>query len=128
MRKLVLDSGIILSFLEGKFREYYDEILRGEIEPYINVVNLTEVYYVLCRKLGEDKAKRIVKTIARAGFKIIGVKPIIMRYAAECKCKYGISLADCFSIATAKYLKSKALFRREKELEYRKVEEIEFID
>jgi hypothetical protein len=37
MRKLVLDSGIILSFLEGKFREYYDEILRGEIEPYINV-------------------------------------------------------------------------------------------
>jgi hypothetical protein len=54
---MVLDSGVILSFLRGEFRDYYEKILNEEIIPYINTVNLTEVYYVLCRKIGR-KSRR----------------------------------------------------------------------
>ena len=39
--KIVLDSGVILSFLEGEFRDYYEKILNEEIISYINAVNLT---------------------------------------------------------------------------------------
>jgi len=127
--KMVLDSGVILSFLEGEFRDYYEKILNEGIIPYINTVNLTEVYYVLCRKVGKEKAEEIIKSIIKSGcYEIIGDKPIILKYAAECKCAYLISLADCFSIATAKFLKTKALFRREEELAKKSIEEIKFID
>jgi hypothetical protein len=103
--------------------------LNEEIIPYINTVNLTEVYYVLCRKIGKEKAEEIIKSIIKSGYyEIIGVKPRILKYAAECKCAYSISLADCFSIATAKFLKTKALFRREEELTKKSIEEVEFID
>ena len=127
--KMVLDSGVILSFLEGEFRDYYEKILNEEIIPYVNTVNLTEVYYVFCRKIGKEKAEEIIKSIIKSGYyEIIGVKPIILKYAAECKCAYSISLADCFSIATAKFLKTKALFRREEELAKKSIEEVKFID
>jgi predicted nucleic acid-binding protein len=55
---MVLDSGVILSFLGGEFRDYYEKILNEEIIPYINTVNLTEVYYVLYRKKEKKKQKR----------------------------------------------------------------------
>lgn len=127
--KIVLDSGVILSFLEGEFRDYYEKILNQEIIPYINTVNLTEVYYVLCRKIGKEKAEEIIKSIIKSGYyEIVGVKPKILKYAAECKCIHSISLADCFSIATAKFLKTRALFRREEELANKSIEEVEFID
>ncbi|BCU71268.1 type II toxin-antitoxin system VapC family toxin [Stygiolobus caldivivus] len=117
MKKVVLDTGVILSFLEGEFREYYDKILNQEVTAYVSVVNLAEVYYVLCRRLGRKKAEKIFKGLINSGyFEIFGVKPKILKYASECKCKYSISLADCFAIGTAKFLNTKALFRREKEL------------
>ncbi|MEM4138981.1 MAG: type II toxin-antitoxin system VapC family toxin, partial [Sulfolobaceae archaeon] len=34
----------------------------------------------------------------------------------EIKKKYGIALPDCYVIATADYLKDKALFKKEKEI------------
>ncbi len=37
--------------------------------------------------------------------------------AAICKCKYAISLPDCYTIALARRLNTRALFMREKELE-----------
>jgi len=73
--KIVLDSGVILSFLEGEFRDYYEKILNEEIIPYINTVNLTEVYYVLYRKIGKEKAEEIIKSLIKSGYyEIIGVK------------------------------------------------------
>jgi predicted nucleic acid-binding protein len=78
--KIVLDSGVILSFLEGEFRDYYEKILNEEIIPYINTVNLAEVYYVLCRKIGKEKAEEIIKSIIKSGYyEIIGVKPNIFK-------------------------------------------------
>ncbi|XDF43711.1 type II toxin-antitoxin system VapC family toxin [Saccharolobus solfataricus] len=117
MKKVVLDTGVILSFLEGEFREYYNKVLNQEVTAYVSLVNLAEVYYVLCRKLGRMKAEKIIKDVIKSGYyEIVGVKPRILKYTSECKCKYSISLADCFAIGTAKFLSAKALFRREKEL------------
>ena len=117
MRRAVLDAGVIISFLEGELRDFYEKVVNEEVEAYVSVVNLAEVYYVLCRKLGKEKAKEITGKLLRSGyFRVVGVKPKILRLASECKCKNSISLADCFAIATAKYLKAKAVFRREREL------------
>ncbi|AWR98562.1 type II toxin-antitoxin system VapC family toxin [Metallosphaera hakonensis] len=128
MKKVVLDSGVVLSFLEGKFGDYYQRILNEELEPYISTMNLTEIYYVLCRKMGGEKAEKLMKMLVKSGLRIVGVKPRIMKYAAECKCHNSISMGDCFSIATAKYLKTTAVFKREKELEDKKIGNVEFID
>jgi predicted nucleic acid-binding protein len=128
MKRVVLDSGVVLSFLEGKHRQYYEKILKGEVKPYVNAVNLAEVYYVLCRKVGTEKAEKIVRMIIKSGFEVVGVNPLVTKYASECKCRNSISMADCLSIATAKYLKTTALFRREKELEGKGIDEVEFVD
>jgi predicted nucleic acid-binding protein len=49
VKKVVLDTGVILSFLDGEFREYYNKVLNQEVTAYVSAVNLAELYYVLCR-------------------------------------------------------------------------------
>lgn len=126
---MVFDSGILISLLQGELEWLYRRVRDETIDPLINVVNLTEVYYVLRRKVGAESAGRIMDDILRSGyFKVVGVSREVSKEASLCKCRYPISLPDCFSIATAKVHNTKALFRREKELEGIKDQFVEFVD
>ncbi|MCH1771063.1 MULTISPECIES: type II toxin-antitoxin system VapC family toxin [Metallosphaera] len=126
---LVFDSGVLISLLQGELEDLYRRVRNEEIDPVINVVNLTEVYYVLCRRLGAQRAEEIVNSVVKSGyFSVVGVSKKIYREVSLCKCKHAISLSDCFSIATAKARGIKALFRREKELEGIREESVEFVD
>lgn len=116
---LVLDTGILLSFLQGELKSLLDDIMAGEKIPVISKISLIEIYYVLCRRRGFDEAKRILEKILASGyFKVEDLNDSVMSLAGDCKCKYSISLADCIVISTAKKLGTKALFRRESEIEF----------
>ncbi|MGC9105910.1 MAG: type II toxin-antitoxin system VapC family toxin [Thermoprotei archaeon] len=128
MKRLVLDAGVILGFLEGKFYEAYEGLLNGDVEAYVSSITLAEVKYVLCRKLGEKRANEVFEKLVNSGlFHVVDVLPEVVNYASECKCRYKIALGDCFTIATAKYLGTKALFREESELKGLNVPEVTFV-
>ncbi|MBP1357864.1 MAG: type II toxin-antitoxin system VapC family toxin [Sulfolobus sp.] len=125
---LVLDSGVIISILQGEYEEVFMGIRDRKIIPIVNIINLIEVYYVLCRKVGWEKATEIIRDLLDSNyFRIVYVDDTIMSEISKCKCKYPVSLGDCASIATASANKVKAVFRREKELEELNLDEVEFI-
>jgi predicted nucleic acid-binding protein len=49
----------------------------------------------------------------------------ILKLAGQMKCKYSLSILDCFSLATAVYLKCPVFFRKEYELTIKLIAEIE---
>ncbi len=122
---LVFDTGILLSLIAGKYKEIFDKIENDEIKPIINKVSLIETYYVLCRKIGEEKAKEVIDHLIDSHyFNVVEINEKIIEEAGKCKCKYSISLADCITIATAKVKGVKALFREEEELKDLNVPEV----
>ena len=115
--RAVLDAGVVLGILDGELAHLEGEIASGRLIPYVSAVNLAEVEYVLCRRIGAEAARRVVELIAKSRvFKIVD-RPELHRAAAECKCRYAVAIGDCYSIALARLLGVKAYFRREAELE-----------
>ncbi len=84
----------------------------------VNEVTLSEAMYILCRKEGVKKSLEFIKN-CRERFMIISSE-LLYTIAAEFKCKYPLSLADCWVLATAKALRANALFLHEE----REIEEI----
>ena len=83
------------------------QVLDRKIKGYMNVVNLAELYYILCRKSKKvaDEKERNVRSF---GVKIVPVKDdAVWKEAAMLKTNHSLSLADAFAAATAKNLQSK---------------------
>ena len=93
----------------------------NDLQGYINVINLAEVYYSIARK--DLKAAEEKQNILRAfGLKIVPIDDNgLWREAALIKTKYGLSLGDCFAVATAQAYKSKLVVGSDKELNNLKI-------
>lgn len=117
--RLVLDTSalieLVLSTTSGlKLRE----ALKAEsIETSTTTLNITELRYVLCRKLGSQKANDIVDKLLASGYITVEDISPLMLEASMHKCSRAISLCDCFTLALADKSSSAATFaRKEKEL------------
>jgi predicted nucleic acid-binding protein len=118
--RLTFDSEVILAFFLGEagaelVRDNLEKVQKGEIDGYINVLNLTEIYYILSRvspKLAEEKQRNL----RLYGLKIVPINDNgLWREAAKIKCDHSMSLADAFAVATAKTLKTKLIVGSDKE-------------
>jgi predicted nucleic acid-binding protein len=118
---LTFDAEPILSFFlddlgAKKVADLLQRVQNKDALGYINIFNLTEIYYVTSRiniKIAEDKQRKL----RLFGLKVI---PVIdnglWREAAIIKSKYSISLGDAFAIATAQSLNSKLVVGYDKGL------------
>ena len=118
---LTFDSEAILAFYLGEaggtiVRDNLNKIQNRAIKGYINIVNLTEIYYVLARidpKIAEEKQRNL----RLYGLKVIPVEDDgLWREAALIKSKHPLSLADAFAVATAQTFKSKLVVGSDREL------------
>ena len=104
----VLDSFALLAHLENEKRgEKVTEILRRaqqsqNIELYISVINLGEVYYITMRERGEQKAEEILELIKLLPIQIIEAGLNATIKASKLKSRYPIAYGDCFAAALAK--------------------------
>ena len=117
---LTFDSEAILAFYLGEegaevVRDSLEKVQSGAAEGYINVLNLIEIYYILCRvdpKLAEEKQKNL----RLYGLKVVPIEDDgLWREAARIKSKHSLSLADAFAAATAETLKSKLIVGSDEE-------------
>ncbi len=120
LERLVFDTEAILAFYlaeEGGdiVRDYLEKVQSGDAEGYINIVTLTEIYYILYRadpKLAEEKERNL----RLYGLKVVPVEDDgLWREAARTKSRHALSLADAFAAATAKIQKSKLVVGSDKE-------------
>ena len=124
---LTFDSEAILAFFIGEagaelVRDNLEKVQKKEIEGYINIINLTEIYYILSRvspKLAEEKQRNL----RLYGLKIVPINDNgLWREAAKIKCGHALSIADAFAVATAQNLKTKLMVGSDKEFNNLNVE------
>ncbi|MCW3983839.1 MAG: PIN domain-containing protein [Candidatus Bathyarchaeota archaeon] len=118
---LTFDTEPIVAFFRGEpwARQVIDllqKVQNKDAEGYINIFNLTEVYYTIARR--ELKAAEENQKLLRLyGLKIVPVEDNgLWREAALIKNKYHLSLGDSFAVVTAQATKSKLVVGSDKEL------------
>ena len=119
---IVFDTETLLAFYLGEpagkeVERRLVETMKGEIRGYLNIVNLTELYYILYRQ-NPEIAEEKERNIRGYGVKIVPVEDNeLWREAAKTKGKHALSLADAFAVATAKVKKANLLVGRDAEFD-----------
>ncbi len=73
-----------------------------------NLVTLSETLYVVCRNDGIDKATKFVNECMQQA--VVVPSEGVATLAGHMKCRYPISLADCWTLATGKVSRVPCLF------------------
>ena len=119
---LTFDSEPIIAFFLGEaggeiVSDCLARIQRKEAVGFINVINLTEVYYILYR-LNASLADENCRALSHFGVTILPVEDdSLWRNAAKIKAKHSLSLADAFAVATAEKQKSTLVVGNDREFE-----------
>jgi predicted nucleic acid-binding protein len=118
---MVFDTGVLLELAvdSPKAKEVKDGIIEHRLQPATGELNVMEMSYILCRKLGKDKAAEAVRYLRGAKqFRILSASLSFLSRAAEIKCTRSISLVDCVTISMGELLKMPVLFAKsEKEFD-----------
>ena len=116
----VFDTEVLLAFYLGEpggkeVEKRLVKITKGEIRGYMNIINLTELYYILYRRspaLAEEKERNL----RGYGLEIVPVDDnVLWKEAAKTKGRHALSLADAFAVATTKVKKANLLVGRDAE-------------
>ena len=104
MKRYVFDSSAMISFLDGepnagKVADYLDEINYKEMEAYLCVINLGEIYYHFLRTGGNNTGETILRVIRTLPLKIIEANIELTLSAGKIKAYNKMSYADCFAAA-----------------------------
>ena len=110
----ILDAHGLLVFLEkeaGYEKVEQSFVTAVEKDRYLLMtsVNFGEVYYIVLRECGSEKAHEIEKIIRTLPIEIIDVDIQLAREAARFKASHKISYADCFAAALAKLHKGEVI-------------------
>ena len=116
---MVFDTSVLVELIAGtKLGSMVYEALKEDlVKPVTSELNIAELRYILCRKVGRAKSTEIVTDLLSSGY--LQVLPIsgLIEDASRLKCEGPLSLVDCFTIALGEKLKLAVAFaRREREL------------
>ncbi len=106
-QKRLLDSFAIIAYLNKekgfeKVRDVLSEAQKSGEPVIINDINIGEVYYILFRKRGPEKANFFLETILPSlPVQVFSNDFNDVIRAAKIKAEYPLSFADCFAVATA---------------------------
>jgi len=117
-KKVVFDGGAMIeTMLSGDESELYKNIVNEKIIPSTTTLAIIETEYILCRKLGKDKAfEKTDNLLSSNYFKVFSLDSIL-RDISVLKCFNPIALPDCATIALAIKNSIPALFaKKESEL------------
>jgi predicted nucleic acid-binding protein len=87
---------------------YLDAVRDGDIEGFINQVNLTETRYVIGRVSGREMADQYIGWLFDIGVRPIGVNDLWAE-AANYILEYNPALGDSFALATAAHVDASLL-------------------
>lgn len=110
----ILDAHALMTFLEKeagyeKVEQHFISAVEKDAPLLMTSVNYGEVYYIVLRECGEEKARSIEKMIKALPIDIIDVDVQIAREAGRFKAAKKMSYADCFAAALAKLHKGEVI-------------------
>lgn len=104
--KRILDAHGLMVFLEKepgfeKIESLFESAVEKGDYLLITTVNLGEVFYIILRECGEDKAQEVEEIVQTLPIKVIEADWTLTREAAKLKAFKKMSYADCFAAALA---------------------------
>lgn len=114
MKRYVFDSYALLAFLEdepgaAEVENALRELLAGQAEGWLCVINWGEIYYTAMREQGEKVAEEVVAILSQYPLQLVEVDRTLTREAARLKARFRIAYADCFAAALARQCKATVL-------------------
>ncbi|MBD3159427.1 MAG: PIN domain-containing protein [Candidatus Lokiarchaeota archaeon] len=111
---LVLDAGVLLALALGEpSTEHLTKRMPSEENRYAcTELGLTELTYILCRKLDWKSAWHETENLIRSSVVRIIPTGFVWREAAKIKCQVPIALPDCFTIGASRVLDGLPVFAR----------------
>jgi uncharacterized protein len=112
---LALDSSVLVEiFTDSELgRLMVSRLQTEDIKAYTSRINVAEASYVVCRRLGHEKAHSAARDLVDSGYIRLEEDPRIHTIASELKCGRAISLVDCYTFAVADVTGSTPVFARE---------------
>lgn len=114
-KKYILDSYAMLAYLlrqtgGAEVRDLLRRNVEGEIELYLSIINLGEVFYMAWKKNGQTTAQKAIRIIRQLPVKVVGTTERRTLRAARIKAQYStsktpFSFADCFAAVLAEEFK-----------------------
>jgi ribonuclease VapC len=104
--KRILDAHGLMVFLEKepgfeKIESLFTSALGKDNYLLMTSVNLGEVFYIILRECGKDKAQEVEEIVQTLPIKIVEADWNLTREAAKLKAFKKMSYADCFAAALA---------------------------
>ena len=107
MKEYVLDANAVLRYLKvgdgaggEKVQELFLQAQRAQVRLFMSVVNLGEVFYILLRHLGEQRALHYIRVMQHA-VTVVEADLHQTIQAATLKHRYHLGYADSFAAALA---------------------------
>jgi uncharacterized protein len=115
----VVDTSILIEFMEGSElgKRFEEQILNSPslVNLKIPFVVEMELKYILGRRFGyNDAIEKVEKALQ--SFQVISEERL-RNNAVKYKCKYSISIADCYSMALAEIEQIPLYMKKEREVE-----------
>ncbi len=112
--KRIIDAHGLLVFLEKeagfeKVESFFVNAVEKDNYLLMTSVNYGEVYYIVLRECGQEKAHEIEKIIRTLPIEIVDVDMHLAKEAGRFKATKKISYADCFAAALAKLHKGEVI-------------------
>jgi predicted nucleic acid-binding protein len=106
MRSFVLDTSAVIHYLEagagaGTFERLLGDAGRQQLQLFMSVLHLGEVYYLTWQRAGEEKARQAVANLCRLPIQIITLDLLQSLKAGELKAVHKIPYVDSVAAALA---------------------------
>jgi predicted nucleic acid-binding protein len=112
---LALDSSVLVEiFSDSELgRSICSRLQDEDVTAYTSRINVAEASYVICRRIGHEKAQAAARDLLDSGFIKLEDDPRIHAIASEFKCERAISFVDCYTFAVARLTRSTPVFAKE---------------
>ena len=106
------DAGVLIDLVYGTTQgaQLKQAMISEHAALITHEIALTELRYILCRKVGQEAAWSRVEKLLASGYIIVEDISILLKDAAAFKCTRRIALPDCFTLALASHMQVTALF------------------
>ncbi len=103
--RIVFDTEPLVAYADdepgsGEVADYLDAVAHGDSAGSVNLVNVTEVRYVLGRKYDREVADTFLEWLWSIGISDVGVEEVWER-AADYIVDYNPALGDAYALGTA---------------------------
>ena len=111
---LSLDGGVLIALVTKnrpkQVEELVGKLLDESVKGVTHSLATTELLYILCRKVGWEKAFERFQDFQQSKICYIVETAILQPIIARIKCQRTLAIADCFTLALAEQMQCPAVF------------------